>query len=179
MCRTFFVALLLFSTLVIPSRSEEAASGGSSLPSAASWKTWTISSGQELRLAPPPDSQATLAEIGELRKLADERAADHDRIAFWDAGPPSYRWVEFAVDRIEAGPLKGLCCAAHRVGERGDLRRNGCGVGFEVHVQPASAECGRSVAHHCDSGASYALLPGRARRDRGGCRLRTIVSLPR
>jgi hypothetical protein len=62
MCRTFFVALLLFSTLAIPSRSEEAASGRSSVKSVASWKTWTISSGQELRLAPPPDSQATLAE---------------------------------------------------------------------------------------------------------------------
>jgi hypothetical protein len=113
MCRTFFVALLLFSVLAIPSRSEEAASAGSSVPSAASWKTWTISSGKELRLAPPPDDQATLAEIGELRKLVDERAVDHDRIAFWDAGPPSYRWVEVAVDRIEAGPLKGLNAARH------------------------------------------------------------------
>jgi membrane-associated phospholipid phosphatase len=111
MCRTFFVALLLFSTLAIPSRSEEVASGRSSVAAAGSWKTWAISSGQELRLGPPPDSQATLAEIGELRKLVDERAADHDRIAFWDAGPPSYRWVEVAVDRIEAGPLKGLNAA--------------------------------------------------------------------
>jgi hypothetical protein len=73
MCRTFFVALLLFSTLSMPSRSEETASGHSAVPSAASWKTWTISSGRELRLAPPPDSQATLAEIGELKKLVDQR----------------------------------------------------------------------------------------------------------
>jgi hypothetical protein len=80
MCRKFFVALLLFSTLAIPSRSEEAASGSSSVPSAASWKTWTISSGRELRLAAPPDSQATLAEIGELRKLSRLRQLDQ-RIA--------------------------------------------------------------------------------------------------
>jgi hypothetical protein len=109
MRKTLFVALLLLSAQAIQPHSEQAASG----PSPASWKTWTLASGGELRLAPPPDSQVTLGEIGELRKLSSDRSTARDRIVFWDAGPPSYRWVESAVGRIEAGPLRGLNAARH------------------------------------------------------------------
>jgi membrane-associated phospholipid phosphatase len=68
-------------------------------PNAGSWKTWVISSGREFRTAPPPNETAASAEIVELKALAKHRdAAEKYLIAYWDVGPPSYRWQEIALD---------------------------------------------------------------------------------
>lgn len=67
-------------------------------PTAGSWSTWVLGSGSELRLGSPPDEAATQAEIAQLQDLAARRdAAMLDRISYWDAGAPSYRWTERAV----------------------------------------------------------------------------------
>lgn len=67
-------------------------------PKARSWKTWVIPSGREFRVAPPPNDAATVAEIDELKSLASKRdAAVIDVIAYWNVGPPSYRWHEIAL----------------------------------------------------------------------------------
>jgi len=44
-------------------------------PGAGGWRTWVLASGKELRLAPPPDAQATATELQELRTLAGQRDA--------------------------------------------------------------------------------------------------------
>jgi membrane-associated phospholipid phosphatase len=67
-------------------------------PNAGSWKTWLLSSGSELRIAPPPDDAASRAEIEELRSLAAGRDAAADRIVYWDAGAAPYRWNEIAIE---------------------------------------------------------------------------------
>jgi hypothetical protein len=68
-------------------------------PNAGSWKTWVISSGRDFRAPPPPNDAATSAEIAELKALAGQRDAKaKDLIAFWDVGPPSYRWQEIVLD---------------------------------------------------------------------------------
>lgn len=83
-------------------------------PQAGTWKTWVLASGSQLRLPPPPDDAATRAEIDELRALGDRRdAVARDRIAFWGAGAPPYRWVELALDRILKGPVRGLNAARY------------------------------------------------------------------
>jgi hypothetical protein len=70
-------------------------------PKAGTWKTLVISSGHEFRAAPPPNEAATTAEIGDLKSLANQRdAAAKDLIAYWDVGPPSYRWQEIALDEV-------------------------------------------------------------------------------
>ena len=67
-------------------------------PTAGSWKTRILTSGRELRLGSPPDETGTAAELAELRDLAARRdAAMLDRISYWNAGAPSYRWNERAV----------------------------------------------------------------------------------
>ncbi|HZO24581.1 MAG TPA: hypothetical protein VFH48_01145, partial [Chloroflexota bacterium] len=67
-------------------------------PTAGSWKTRILTSGRELRLSSPPDETDTAAEFAELRDLASRRnAAMLDRISYWNAGAPSYRWNERAV----------------------------------------------------------------------------------
>jgi membrane-associated phospholipid phosphatase len=51
-----------------------------------------------LRPPPPPPRETATAEADELRALARGRdAATRDAIAYWDTGPPSYRWNELAV----------------------------------------------------------------------------------
>jgi membrane-associated phospholipid phosphatase len=69
-------------------------------PDAGTWQTWILSSGDQLRPVAPPDDAATDAEMVELRELADERdAAILDRISYWDAGAPGYRWNEIATQQ--------------------------------------------------------------------------------
>ena len=68
---------------------------------AGTWKTWVISSGREFRVAAPPNDAATSAELGELKSLANKRdATAKDLIAYWNVGPPSYRWHEIALSEV-------------------------------------------------------------------------------
>jgi membrane-associated phospholipid phosphatase len=67
-------------------------------PTAGSWKTWVLTSGSQLRLPPPPDEAATRDEIEQLRQLQLQRsAALLDRLSFWNAGPPAFRWTSTAL----------------------------------------------------------------------------------
>jgi len=67
-------------------------------PNAGKWKTWVLTSGDQMRLPPPPDEAETRAEIAQLKALAKQRdAATLDRIIWWNAGPPGYRWTSIAI----------------------------------------------------------------------------------
>src|SRR5215475_9128476 len=95
-----FVCCLL-AGLVLTASAQMAT--GSIEPSAGGWRTWVLASGKELRLAPPPDAQATATELQELRALATQRdAAALERIWYWNAGVPSYRWNELLTDTAVA-----------------------------------------------------------------------------
>ena len=77
-------------------------------PGAGGWRTWVLASGKELRLAPPPDAQATATESRELRTLAGQRdAAALERIRYWDFWSPAYRWNEMLTDTRVAQNLGG------------------------------------------------------------------------
>ncbi|MBV8216586.1 MAG: vanadium-dependent haloperoxidase, partial [Verrucomicrobia bacterium] len=67
-------------------------------PTAGKWKTWVLTSGDQLRLSPPPDEATTRAEIAQLKAIVKERdAAALERINWWNAGPPGYRWTSIAI----------------------------------------------------------------------------------
>ncbi len=94
--------------MTTPSRAgaiEAAASGMLIEPDAGSWKTWVLASGNELRPAAPPDEAATKAEVADLQAMAAARdAVALDRISYWDAGSPGYRWNEIAMQQtLRAG----------------------------------------------------------------------------
>src|SRR5215213_10359042 len=62
-------------------------------PEAGTWKTWILTSGDQLRPGAPPNETATQDELTKLRAMVDDRdAVTLDRIAYWDAGSPGYRW---------------------------------------------------------------------------------------
>ncbi len=78
-------------------------------PGAGGWHTWVLASGQELRLAPPSDAQATAIEIQELRTLAGQRdAAALERIRYWDFWSPAHRWNDMLIDTRVAQNLNGV-----------------------------------------------------------------------
>src|SRR5262249_54004391 len=77
------------------------ASSGMIESGAGGWHTWFLARGSDVRLPPPPDSQAELAQTGGM--LARVDAAMRDRIAYWDAGAPPYRWNEIANDMFFRG----------------------------------------------------------------------------
>lgn len=67
-------------------------------PRAGSWKTWLLTSGNQLQQTAPPNKTATEAEIKQLKDLTKQRdAAALDLISYWDTGGPSYHWNELAV----------------------------------------------------------------------------------
>src|SRR5919204_6700000 len=85
--------------------------GGQIEPAAGGWKTWVLSSGRQLRLAPPPGTAS--AEIAKLRALAAQRdAAALHLIRYWDAGAPGYRWNEIAMAQ---GIKEGILLRAYRM----------------------------------------------------------------
>ncbi len=72
-------------------------------PNAGAWKTWVISSGRDYRVPPPPNRRETREELRELARLTRQHdAATKQQIAYWDAGAPSYRWMDLLVARLTA-----------------------------------------------------------------------------
>jgi membrane-associated phospholipid phosphatase len=76
-------------------------------PEAGKWKTWIISSGDQLRVPAPPSEASSKDEIEWLREmvaLQDQKSVDS--IKFWDAGSPGYRWIQLMNERFQqARPL--------------------------------------------------------------------------
>ncbi len=57
---------------------------------AGQWKTWFIASGKEYRLPPPPAYKDEVAQVLSAQNKLD--AAGMQKIAYWNAGAPGYRW---------------------------------------------------------------------------------------
>jgi membrane-associated phospholipid phosphatase len=68
-------------------------------------RTWVLASGDQFRLPPPPNGQATRAELDQLRAMLASRDAEaQQRIAWWHVAAPSYRWAQIATEEaLRAG----------------------------------------------------------------------------
>jgi hypothetical protein len=83
-----------------------AQSGNQIEPNAGTWKTWAITSGKDFRVPPPPDAATTADELAQLRiLLAKDAPEDVEKIRYWDAGSPGYRWIGFVNNRFAAGEI--------------------------------------------------------------------------
>ncbi len=73
----------------------------------ADWKTWVIASAQKHEVPPPPHMPATREELRWVREaVAETNPHIVAQIRYWDAGAPSYRWMELVAQRqIEGKPL--------------------------------------------------------------------------
>ena len=129
-------------------------------PGAGGWRPWVLASGQELRLAPPPDARATATELQELRTLAGQRdAAALERIRYWDFWSPAHRWNELLIETRVAQNLFGSDGLSRlRHAERGDPRCVDRRLGLQVRPQPAPARGGGSPARHRPPGAPQPVL---------------------
>ncbi len=72
-------------------------------PSAGAWKTWVLSSPDQIAVAPPPapGSAAAKAEVAELRRVAKARTPAMERAArFWDRRPAMEPWMKVSFDVV-------------------------------------------------------------------------------
>lgn len=77
-------------------------------PNAGTWKTWVIASGASHGVPPPPNVPATRQELQWLRGATRDLDPEIvEQIRFWDAGPPSYRWMDLITKRQSAGQPVG------------------------------------------------------------------------
>src|SRR5262245_25803736 len=98
------VLALGFMTLTLPLYAQDKRDVPPVEPSAGAWKTWVISSGKDFRVPPPPSPSETQAELRALTDLISQNDAQTAaKIAFWDAGAPSYRWMDLISNRLLAG----------------------------------------------------------------------------
>ncbi len=73
-------------------------------PNAGSWRTWALTSGKAVRAPAPPDAAATRAELDWVRgAVAEKDPSIAASVAYWDAGAPSYRWMQLITNRILSG----------------------------------------------------------------------------
>ena len=104
-CSAVFALLTACAT---PHPQQTASSSTSADRSAGQWKTWVLASGSELRLTPPPDAAATVAELQQVRTLVSQRDAQvQQTIRYWDFWSPSYRWNDLMTDISGANPIPG------------------------------------------------------------------------
>ena len=78
-------------------------------PDAGSWHTWVISDvSTAYRVPPPPSNTETQQEAEDLKLLATQRDDAAVRLVrFWDAGAPSYRWIQITQQEVANHNLAG------------------------------------------------------------------------
>ena len=82
-------------------------------PNAGKWKTW-FNPAQSYQVPPPPDIAPPGTELDLLSKtVAELDPGAVDRIRFWDAGAPVYRWMNMMEKRIASGET--ITAHPHRV----------------------------------------------------------------
>ena len=70
-------------------------------PAAGTWKTWVVPDVKQVRLSGPPNAAASAAEIKILKSFMSELNGDAKaQVAYWDAGPPGYRWMQLASQQM-------------------------------------------------------------------------------
>lgn len=91
-------ALFLAGCAAVPARSPME-------PDAGAWPTWVVADVSAVRPAAPPGQDDTRAELQEMRMLTAAPSEDDlQQIAYWDAGAPSYRWIELALAQARSNP---------------------------------------------------------------------------
>ena len=95
-------ALVSSLALTLPAYAQ---STGPIEPNAGNWKPWVISSGKDYRVPPPPGPSDTRHELKALAEMISHNdAATLQQIAYWNAGAPSYRWMDLINQRALTGP---------------------------------------------------------------------------
>jgi membrane-associated phospholipid phosphatase len=78
-----------------------AACFGQTEPQAGTWKTLVIRSGSEFRVAAPATGAEAAEEVAWLKTfVAGTTAATTAQVQYWDAGAPSYRWLQLGLNRL-------------------------------------------------------------------------------
>ena len=132
-----------------------------------------------LRFPPPPDASAAAAELAQMRDLlAQKDPAAADKITFWDAGSPGYRWIDLVNNRLlENQQIPNV----HRVYTYLTMAMYDATIAaWDAKIlQSAAPERGGCDTGDCAVAAAESLLSIRACRSRRSCRDRSFLFLSR
>jgi membrane-associated phospholipid phosphatase len=77
-------------------------------PEAGHWQTWVVRDVATVRPLAPPNQTGAQAELQAVQlAVAGRDEAALQQIAYWDAGSPSYRWVELTLTHLRTAPVSG------------------------------------------------------------------------
>ena len=94
--RLVVITLALLGVMALPASGDVASDG----PKVGQWKTWVLTSGNEIQVPAPPaeTSDKTKAELAELRQLQKERSPSaNTAIQYYNAVPATQRWHDLAL----------------------------------------------------------------------------------
>lgn len=59
----------------------------------STWKTFVLASAGDIKVPPPPSKEQTKKELSEVKEMMAKRTPEIlQRVRYWDAGSPAYRW---------------------------------------------------------------------------------------
>ena len=101
-CLTWLLVVTLLAGCVMPPM----ATAAPVEPAAGQWQTWVVTDVTTVRPPVPPDEAATRQELQVLKAMAAPPDANTmAQVRYWDAGAPSYRWLQIALTQIKSKPL--------------------------------------------------------------------------
>lgn len=101
-CLTWLLVVTLLAGCVMPPM----ATAAPVEPAAGQWQTWVVTDVTTVRPPVPPDEAATRQELQALKAMvAQPDANTMAQVTYWDAGAPSYRWLQIALAQIKSKPL--------------------------------------------------------------------------
>ena len=75
-------------------------------PTAGKWPTWVLTTPDQVHVPAPPEQATTRQELRTMKMLTNQLdAKTRDQVAYWDAGSPSYRWIEIALNQFKSKPI--------------------------------------------------------------------------
>ena len=73
-------------------------------PKAGTWKTWVLSSPEDVKVPRPPDGDRAEAEAEELRTLAAQRTPEvEERMKRWNQNPALKPWMDINIELVAHG----------------------------------------------------------------------------
>jgi membrane-associated phospholipid phosphatase len=99
------LAVMLAGSLSLVACGEDGFDAGAGAePKAGTWKTWVLSSSDEIEVPTPPSGEKADAEGAELRRLASERTPEvEERIRRWNPSLALEPWLDLNLELVAAG----------------------------------------------------------------------------
>ncbi|MDQ4132752.1 MAG: vanadium-dependent haloperoxidase [Actinomycetota bacterium] len=97
-------ALAAVTVALVACGTKDYDAGPGAEPRAGRWKTWVLSSPEEIDVPAPPSGDAAEGEVEELRRLATERSSEvQEKVEHWNPPIAVQPWMNLNLELVAAG----------------------------------------------------------------------------